>query len=98
MDTTDTTGGVSPILLTPLSPTTEPEKFYTLCPPPAATSGVTEKDLGSLRRIPGKIPWQVYTIAFVVMCERFAFYGVRIVCKDANSSPETSRFNSTTSH
>jgi hypothetical protein len=41
----------------------------------------TEEELHTLRRVSDKIPWQVYTIAFVELCERFSFYGTTVVCK-----------------
>lgn len=34
----------------------------------------------ALRRISAPIPWPVYTIAFVELCERFSYYGTTIVC------------------
>lgn len=33
-----------------------------------------------LRRISAPIPWSVYTIAFVELCERFSYYGTQVVC------------------
>jgi len=36
---------------------------------------------GKLRRIAAPIPWSVYTVAFVELCERFSYYGTTIVCK-----------------
>lgn len=41
----------------------------------------TEEEFHTLRRVPNKIPWLVYTIAFVELCERFSYYGTTIVCK-----------------
>lgn len=35
----------------------------------------TEDDMLTLRRVPGKVPWTSYTIAFVELCERFSYYG-----------------------
>ena len=35
----------------------------------------TSEQVETLRRVCGKIPWLIYTIAFVEMCERFAYYG-----------------------
>ena len=40
----------------------------------------TLDELNSLRRVAAKIPWKVYTIAFVELCERFSFYGTQILC------------------
>ncbi|EEH15989.1 hypothetical protein PABG_06076 [Paracoccidioides brasiliensis Pb03] len=39
----------------------------------------TEHDLDNLRRIPDRIPWICFTIAFVELCERFAYYGTTAV-------------------
>jgi proton-dependent oligopeptide transporter, POT family len=39
----------------------------------------TEEDLATLRRIPGRIPWICFTVAFVELCERFAYYGTTAV-------------------
>ncbi|KKZ64471.1 POT family proton-dependent oligopeptide transporter [[Emmonsia] crescens] len=39
----------------------------------------TLEELTSLRRIPGKIPWIAFSIAFVELCERFSYYGTTIV-------------------
>ena len=41
----------------------------------------TEEELHTLRRVSDKIPWKVYTVAFVELCERFSYYGTTIVCK-----------------
>ena len=46
----------------------------------------TEEELHTLRRVSDKIPWQVYTIAFVELCERFSFYGTTVVCKSTVQS------------
>lgn len=35
----------------------------------------TAEEVATLRRVYGKIPWLIYTIGFVEMCERFAYYG-----------------------
>lgn len=39
----------------------------------------TEEELHQLRRVSDKIPWMVYTIAFVELCERFSYYGTTVV-------------------
>ncbi|KAL2015544.1 hypothetical protein VTK56DRAFT_5243 [Thermocarpiscus australiensis] len=39
----------------------------------------TEEELHTLRRIPDKIPWNIYTIAFIELCERFSYYGTTAV-------------------
>lgn len=35
----------------------------------------TEEELITLRRVPAKIPWRIYTIAFVELVERMSYYG-----------------------
>ena len=40
----------------------------------------TKEELLTLRRIPDKIPWSAYTVAFVELCERFSYYGTTVVC------------------
>jgi POT family proton-dependent oligopeptide transporter len=39
----------------------------------------TEEELATLRRVPGRIPWICFTVAFVELCERFAYYGTTAV-------------------
>ncbi|KAF2842894.1 MFS peptide transporter [Patellaria atrata CBS 101060] len=39
----------------------------------------TEEELIALRRVPGRIPWLAFTVAFVELCERFAYYGTTAV-------------------
>jgi hypothetical protein len=34
----------------------------------------------ALKRISAPIPWSVYTVAFVELCERFSYYGTQVVC------------------
>ena len=41
----------------------------------------TAKELETLRRIKGPINWIIYTIAFIELCERFAYYGTTQVCR-----------------
>ncbi|KAK1760537.1 putative peptide transporter ptr2 [Echria macrotheca] len=41
--------------------------------------GPTEDELKTLRRVPAKIPWSIYTIAFIELCERFSYYGTTAV-------------------
>jgi POT family proton-dependent oligopeptide transporter len=41
----------------------------------------TEEELHSLRRVSEKIPWSIYTVAFVELVARFSFYGTTVVCK-----------------
>ena len=38
------------------------------------------EEIKTLRRVSAKIPWKVYTIAFVELCERFSYYGTQILC------------------
>lgn len=40
----------------------------------------THEELHSLRRVADKIPWRIYTIAFVELVERFSYYGTTVVC------------------
>lgn len=43
----------------------------------------TEEDLhgpNALRRVSAPIPWAVYTVAFVELCERFSYYGTQVLC------------------
>lgn len=35
----------------------------------------------ALRRISAPIPWAVYTVAFVELCERFSYYGTQVLCE-----------------
>lgn len=44
-----------------------------------------EEDLRRLRRVPGKISWITYTVAFVELCERFSYYGTTAVCENSSS-------------
>lgn len=55
-----------------------------------ATAATTDEELyerptkaeeRTLRRVPGKVPWIAYTIAFVELCERFSFFGTTAVCE-----------------
>lgn len=39
----------------------------------------TEEELNTLRRVTDKIPWNIYTIAFIELCERFSYYGTAAV-------------------
>lgn len=40
----------------------------------------TAEELATLKRVPAKIKWSAYTIAFVELAERFSFYGTTITC------------------
>lgn len=46
----------------------------------------TEEELTTLRRTHGKVSWLIYSIGFVEMCERFAYYGTTAVCKSSSST------------
>jgi len=46
----------------------------------------TEEELTTLRRVPAPIPWICFTVAFVELCERFAYYGTTAVSKSAPES------------
>ncbi|KAF1816925.1 peptide transport protein PTR2 [Eremomyces bilateralis CBS 781.70] len=39
----------------------------------------TEEEIETLRRVPGRIPWIAFTVTFVELCERFAYYGTTAV-------------------
>ncbi|EXJ83708.1 POT family proton-dependent oligopeptide transporter [Capronia coronata CBS 617.96] len=39
----------------------------------------TEEELKTLPRVADEIPWRVYTVAFVELCERFSYYGTQIL-------------------
>ncbi|ETI23683.1 hypothetical protein G647_05486 [Cladophialophora carrionii CBS 160.54] len=39
----------------------------------------TKQELATLPRVSDKIPWRVYTVAFVELCERFSNYGTTIL-------------------
>jgi POT family proton-dependent oligopeptide transporter len=41
----------------------------------------TEEEWATLPRVPGSIPWQAWTVAFVEFAERFSYYGTSAVCK-----------------
>lgn len=41
----------------------------------------TAKEVDTLRRVCGAVPWSAYTIAFIELCERFSYYGTTAVCK-----------------
>ncbi|KAK0652199.1 POT family-domain-containing protein [Cercophora newfieldiana] len=39
----------------------------------------TGEELKTLRRVPDEIPFSIYTIAFIELCERFSYYGTTAV-------------------
>lgn len=41
----------------------------------------TEEEMGTLRRVHGKVSWLIYTIGIIEMVERFAYYGTTAVCE-----------------
>ncbi|KAI0381485.1 POT family protein [Hypomontagnella monticulosa] len=47
----------------------------------------TEDELKTLRRVKGRINWIIYTIAFIELCERFAYYGTTAVFVNFISQP-----------
>lgn len=47
----------------------------------------TPDELATLRRVSGKIPWAMYTIAFVELCERFSYYGSSILYTNFVNNP-----------
>ncbi len=49
----------------------------------------TQEEIATLPRVAAKIPWKVYTIAFVELCERFSYYGTQILCMPARYLPLT---------
>ncbi|KAL2844403.1 POT family-domain-containing protein [Aspergillus pseudodeflectus] len=46
---------------------------------PSSIEKPTDEELNSLRRVSGKIPWIMWTIAFVELCERFSYYGSAVL-------------------
>ena len=40
----------------------------------------TDEELKTLRHVPGRIPFEAMTIAFIELCERFSYYGTTVVC------------------
>jgi POT family proton-dependent oligopeptide transporter len=47
----------------------------------------TEEDLVTLQRVPAKIPWKIYTIAFVELVERMSYYGTIAVYSNFIAKP-----------
>jgi POT family proton-dependent oligopeptide transporter len=41
----------------------------------------TDEEFHTLRRVPDKISWAAYTVAFIELCERFSYYGTQVLCK-----------------
>ncbi|KAJ5809077.1 uncharacterized protein N7503_001295 [Penicillium pulvis] len=46
-----------------------------------------EENLRTLHRVPGKISWITYTIAFVELCERFSYYGTTAIRESPRTRP-----------
>lgn len=40
----------------------------------------TDAEIATLPREADHIPWRVYTVAFVELCERFSYYGTQVLC------------------
>jgi POT family proton-dependent oligopeptide transporter len=47
----------------------------------------TAEELVTLRRVPAKIPWRIYTIAFVELVERMSYYGTLAVYSNFIARP-----------
>ncbi|KAF9735626.1 hypothetical protein PMIN02_005391 [Paraphaeosphaeria minitans] len=47
----------------------------------------TQEELATLQRVPAKIPWRVYTIAFVELVERMSYYGTLALFSNFISKP-----------
>ncbi|KAF1934679.1 MFS peptide transporter [Clathrospora elynae] len=47
----------------------------------------TQEELATLPRVPAKIPWKIYTIAFVELVERMSYYGTTAVYSNFISKP-----------
>lgn len=47
----------------------------------------TEEEMLTLPRISDPIPWKVYTVAFVELCERFSYYGTTVVYQNFIQRP-----------
>jgi len=67
------------------------EKHNQVAIPPAEDTdddsiAPTDEELETLRRVPGRIPWICFTVAFVELCERFAYYGTTAVRKCPKSN------------
>ncbi|ETN40318.1 uncharacterized protein HMPREF1541_04594 [Cyphellophora europaea CBS 101466] len=39
----------------------------------------TDEEIRTLPRVADHIPWRIYTVAFVELCERFSYYGTQIL-------------------
>lgn len=41
----------------------------------------TREELETLPRVHGHTSWVLYTIGFIELCERFAYYGTTVLCE-----------------
>jgi hypothetical protein len=89
METTNAYGGVLSLQFAPHATAEDQKKSYQLNSTSVDTSEATEEKLQRLHRIPGKIPWQAYTIAFAELCERFSYYGMSVVRKRVDLAQST---------
>jgi len=48
---------------------------------------ISDHDLQTLTRVPAKINWTAYTVAFVELAERFSFYGTTVVYTNYIKNP-----------
>jgi len=48
---------------------------------------ITDRELQTLPRVPAKINWTAYTVAFVELAERFSFYGTTVVYTNYIKNP-----------
>ncbi|TDL26999.1 PTR2-domain-containing protein [Rickenella mellea] len=51
----------------------------------------TEDEKATLRRVPDKIPWNAYTVAFIELAERFSYYGTTVVFTNFIQQPLPAR-------
>ncbi|KAF2013588.1 MFS peptide transporter-like protein Ptr2 [Aaosphaeria arxii CBS 175.79] len=47
----------------------------------------TEEEMRTLPHVPQKIPWKIFTIAFVELCERMSYYGTIVVYSNFIAKP-----------
>lgn len=45
------------------------------------------EELATLRRVSNTIPYKLFSIAFIELCERFSYYGCTVVCKSTHFHP-----------
>ena len=78
LETTEVAMGHHPKMALPTSIDSHESSFTTAVDEYAQP---TKEDLATLRRVPGKIPWTAYAVAFIELCERFSYYGTTAVCE-----------------